>query len=103
MLLDLSGDFPGAHVTHLVSYDLLETDEAQIVPVDQLLQRIVCHLLVSRIPGEGLPELCQSVGEIYEYYKSRSLIPPALPPPHQEIPARQGKSYERPTFYASEE
>lgn len=103
LLLELSGDFPGAHVTHLVSYNLLETDETQVLPIDQLLQRIVCHLLVSRIPGQGLPELCESVGEIYEYYKSRSLVHPVLPPSHQEIPARQGKSYERPTFYASEE
>lgn len=103
MLLELSGKFPGTHVTHHVSYNLLETEETQGLHIDQLLQRIVCHLLVSRIPEEGMLELCDSVGGIYEYYKSRSLVAPALPPPHQEIPARQGKSYERPTFYASEE
>ncbi len=34
--------------------------------------RFICHLLVERVPDLGLPELCQSIAEFFEFYSQAS-------------------------------
>jgi hypothetical protein len=31
--------------------------------------RFLCHLIIDRIPAEGMNEVCQSLKEFYEYYE----------------------------------
>lgn len=68
-----------------------------------LLARLACHVVVTRIPEEGLGELCESVGDIYSYYRSRIPSRLSLPPARQSIPARLTQPYQVPGFEIAEE
>lgn len=37
--------------------------------------RSVCHFLIDQIDNKGLEEVCRSLGEFYEYYKSTEHTP----------------------------
>lgn len=100
-LLGLSETFPGANITHFVSLDVTATAESPAL--ERARQRLISYLLVSRLPDEALPELCETLGDMYEFYSAHPHTPPALPSPTREIRARLGEKYERPEFYASEE
>lgn len=65
--------------------------------------RLGCHLLIDRIPEEGLQETCESLSEIYNFHSE-------LPPPSnrellesQPIQVTLSASYERPMFQLTEE
>ena len=100
-LLGLSEAFPGANITHFVSLDVAATTES--LPLERARQRLLSYLLVSRLPDVALPELCETLGDMYEFYSAYPHIPPALSSPTREIRAKLGEKYERPEFYASEE
>ena len=50
---------------------------AQVVPastradvdIQPFLMRFISHMLVDRIADDGMSEVCQSLGDLYEYYK----------------------------------
>ena len=67
-----------------------------------LFTRLLCHGLVARIPDQGLPELCESMGNIYEFYWGRLASQPTLLP-EEKFQARLGQAYERPGFEIAEE
>lgn len=55
-----------------------ETGEELQEPVSTVA-RFLCHLLIERMPDRGLPELCQSMAEFFEFYSqapsSRLMLP----------------------------
>ena len=68
-----------------------------------LLARLVCHVLVARMPDQGLPDLCESIGDIYSFYRDRSASHSPLLTQRQEVRAKLGHAYERPEFEIAEE
>lgn len=95
---------PGARFTHAVSLRPLaeRTDDEPEIP-EAIVGRIVCHGLIDLLPDGALPELCDRIKDIFEFYT-----------PHQRqigtslltgtrIRARLGKAYERPEFHIVEE
>lgn len=73
------------------------------VNANAYIARILCHMLVERIPDQGIPELCDSVKNIYAFYHERSK--PSVPQvTYQDaIRARLGQVRTRPDFYVEEE
>jgi hypothetical protein len=63
--------------------------------------RAMCHYLLTKLPDDGLPDVCRSLVEAYEYY----LQPPKIlrMPEHQAVKAKPGRIYERPPFPIAEE
>jgi hypothetical protein len=41
--------------------------------------RRVCHLLIDRIDGRGLPDVCQSLVEFHQFYRPAEASPKLLP------------------------
>lgn len=61
--------------------------------------RYACHVILDRLPAQGLPELCESLRSMWEFYSDRPSSSVALlPTPSKKIPAKRGKTYERPEF-----
>jgi len=65
--------------------------------------KLLCHKIVDHISEAGMPELCESMAEIYDFdfkrtqYRPQALLSPA------SIPAKHGISYQRPEFHIAEE
>lgn len=47
----------------------------------ELLVRVICHLLVDRIPRQGLAELAECLGGMYRFYESQGAHTAQLPAP----------------------
>lgn len=88
-------------VAHQVRVNLDDIDVTGKVPTVPLV-RLLCHLLVDHIPDRGVPELCESLGGMYEFYAIAPEHPPLLPR-QQRITGVRGRSYERPEFHIEEE
>jgi hypothetical protein len=66
--------------------------------------RALCHYLLTRLPDDGLPDVCRSIVDAYEYYAQ----PPRALNSYevhklQPIKAKAGRTYERPSFPIAEE
>lgn len=62
--------------------------------------RSVCHQAIEALPDEGLGELCSTLGEMFEFYKERSIArQDKLPSPLTTMPALAGSTYERLPFH----
>lgn len=48
--------------------------------------RLLCHILIQRMPDEGLAEVSESVADLCQFYTT-----PALPPNHP--PARETRPF----------
>jgi hypothetical protein len=94
---------PGVRVMHSVSFNIQETDEAQIPRLEQVIGRTLCHFLVSRIPDEALEELYQSIRDILHFYKTPLQQHPSLPPFRPEIGPYTVNRIVRPVFSVQEE
>jgi hypothetical protein len=66
-----------------------------------VLPRIVCHAVINRIPLRGLPELCESLGQMYLFYKD--LPEKVLSEPPAVIRGRVERTLERAPFSYVEE
>jgi hypothetical protein len=68
--------------------------------------RAVCCYLLTKLPDDGLPDVCRSIADAYEYYvQSPRVLRPyevhKLKP--SPIKAKAGRTYERPSFPIVEE
>lgn len=69
-------------------------------PPESFQIRVICHLLLSQIPEQGMAEALESLFEMRQFYRT----PPAQVYAQTEpasIPARQGTEYVRPEFQVS--
>lgn len=65
----------------------------------ELLLRLMCHVLVDRIPDGGLPELCETGKELFEFYSLREgRAKPALPAGEAPVVGTVVRTYERTPF-----
>jgi hypothetical protein len=67
-----------------------------------ILNRLLCHGLVQRLPEDALPEAVESLSEMYKFYRQPFLQQPVLPAP-TSIPVRMGPAIVRPVFPVTEE
>ena len=66
--------------------------------------RTACHVMLEQIPAHGLPELVESLKNIFNFYKSRPTIRiNQLEPPRHEIGGHLTTTSTRPPFTISEE
>src|SRR5579872_1574055 len=75
-------DVPGAQFSHRVT----ATGENQYAP--DIVLRIFCHLVMNCIPARGLPELCETMKELYEFYRNEPSAPADHALPGQGMPVR---------------
>jgi hypothetical protein len=57
---------------------------------------------MSRIPADGLAEVCEDLRRAYEFYSQRSKVED-LPAVQRTVSARLRHTYERPAFQVAEE
>lgn len=74
-----------------------------VVNANACIARIMCHMLVERISDQGLPELCDSMKNIYSYYQARSKSPTPQVDYQGPVQARLGGIRTRPEFHVAEE
>jgi len=66
--------------------------------------RIVCHHAIENIPNDGLTELCETLGEMIEFYGEREIHnPTASLPLIDTVTATEGNEYNRQPFHISDE
>lgn len=58
-------------MTHRIHLDLPETG-GTAPQREQLIRRFACHFLVDLIDDEGLPELSETLADVYDYYRRRA-------------------------------
>lgn len=63
--------------------------------------RALCHLLLERIPDEGLTETLEFLVELWRFH--RTPVPPSNPTPVERIPVKLARTYVRPVFPATED
>ena len=86
-----------AHAFLLGTIFAHETEERTHDP-RSLFTRIICHLFVSKMPEQGMPELCTSLQDIYSFYQSPIQSNQTLITQREKISAKLGAAYERPEF-----
>lgn len=55
-------------------------ETAGTINYGSVISRLLCHVLVNRIPDEGLIELCETLSQIQDFYSDRREPPPPLLP-----------------------
>lgn len=91
----------GVLVSHEIQFHADQTGEPRRVS-RSMIYRVLCQVLVDRIPDSGIPELFESICSIDEFYSTRSEAPVLLLT-HQQTAARRGRTYTRPEFHFDEE
>jgi hypothetical protein len=84
-----------------------ETDRERFAP-PVALARYLCHLLIDRLPDRAVPELCESMARMFDFYRD---LPAQLPPPalqglavpRRARPTRPTTPRERPAFNIGDE
>ena len=92
---------PGAQATCGFVFSFDETTYEPLV-LQALFARLLCHILVNRIPDRGLMESCESLRDLYEAYSRpvRSALPAQTP---RTVIAKRGSVYPRPNFHVEDE
>lgn len=67
------------------------------------LAKLLCHKIVDHISEQGMPELCESMADIYDFDLKRAQYQHQALPHRESVPAKLGKSYQRPSFQITEE
>ncbi len=62
-----------------------------------LAWRFLCHLLIDHISDEGIPDVCESLREFYDYYKPAEASRRCLPEMRERMAIR-GAQTVRPSF-----
>jgi hypothetical protein len=91
----------GSPAEHRMSVHLSGTS-SEPEPSESFQMLVICHLLLSQIPEQGLPEALESLFEMRQFYRHRPAQLPAAAEP-ASIPAALGKAYVRPEFHVSED
>lgn len=101
-LLGWKQELTEGQLSHVFVFRPQETGLGNDLPL-RLRLRLLCHYLLNQIPDEGLPELMESIAEIYEFHCSATstYAPPKLET--RSVRAKRGRVYERPEFSLADE
>jgi hypothetical protein len=91
----------GGQIEHVITFPLLATSGVIDIP-DDVKARIVCHVLLTQIPDEGMTEALETLGQMWEFYRTRVRQRPPLPAPTSK-PALRGRAYTREPFHVTED
>lgn len=70
----------------------------------EIILRMLAHFLINCLPGDALPEVCETMADIHDYHVTRANYLYAAHPPAREVmKANIGRTYERPAFGLAEE
>lgn len=69
-----------------------------MVSIRKILLRLACHILVARIPSQGLSELYETLTDIHEFYLPQLEQESLLLSQPQQVKAEYGTSSIRPEF-----
>lgn len=67
------------------------------------MARVACHMILNLIPDEGIPEMCSTIANLYEFYIERAQYSPPPLLPSSGVRGRLGEPSVRPPFYLEEE
>lgn len=95
-------DISGARFSHTISFDPQETSK-ELNYRENLKLRIFCHFFLNLIPDKGLPELCKSLSEIFDFYNHRISFQPQASLQNKPLRGRLGQAYVRPEFPIADE
>lgn len=97
-------DVTGAQFAHAVSF---EPRNSQTEPTnyEPLWLRVLCHVLVNRVPDDGLHEALESLSNIYEFHSTIAHRAASLAslPEATGTRAKLGESFQRPAFLISDD
>ena len=62
-------DVTGAHFAHFVSFEP-QNRQTESNNYEPLWLRVLCHVLLNRVPEEGLQEALESLSNIYEFHNT---------------------------------
>ena len=85
LMLLMHHDVDGGHIEHTVDFHLQGTSGFMEIP-DNLKGRLACHILLTQLPDEGIPEAAESLGQMCHFYRMPVPAIPALRP--IAVPAR---------------
>ena len=96
-------DVTGARFLHAISIPSYQGTAKRHAHTENLHLRMLCHMLINRMPERGLPELCESLGSMYEFYMApiENQVP-ALPE-RRQLKGKIRRAYERPEFSIADE
>lgn len=68
-----------------------------------VVMRLLCHYLLMKLPEEGLPEVCRSMADAYDYYLRTPRLVSSQQLKRPSTKAKTSHRYERPSFPIVEE
>ena len=91
-----TGSFQSGRWIHDLAYYPEDTDATAL---DQwaILRRIACHILVDRLPDQGLEEVLESLKSAYEFH-SVPYVPAKKQIPPRSVHAKRGRTLTRSSF-----
>lgn len=93
----------GGLFAHLVKLEQGTTDAIQWQYLSHLRGRVACHILISKMPDQALPELCETLEDLYRFYVGPPAASLLLHSPTRKSVAKQGRTYRRPDIQLDEE
>ena len=85
---------------HLVAFSPLITAGEYMLPLDAM-RRVMCHVVLNRLPGRALSEVWESLNEMAEFY-SYEPLPRLITEKGQRVEAAIVETVQRPTFSIDE-
>ncbi len=82
---------PGARAAHYLIFEPPQTTGVAHLNLTNVVQRFACGVLVSQLPDEALPELWETISEMYDHYTTSAPTTTAVFSPNK-LHARRGKT-----------
>ena len=91
---------------HYITINSQVSNNSYLTPAiwSELQKRILCHVMIDRMPSKGLDESCENLINAWKFYLNKSKIPEIEE--KQKVIRRQGtivSKRTRPEFYVSED
>ena len=83
--------WPGALAAHYLIFQGAQTQGAAQVTLSNVLKRFACSALVSRLPDAALPELYETLYDLYSHYSALATPTRPLLPQDKKV-AKRGKT-----------
>jgi hypothetical protein len=92
--------WPGVRAAHYLLFEPSQTTGVAGLKLTNVVQRFVCGVLVAHLPDEALPELWETLSEMYAHYVTSTSVNAALPSTKSQ--ARRGKTNAAPKIRLEE-
>lgn len=87
----------------MAHYVRLDPQTAEDIPrLENVIARALCHFLLNHLPDRGLPEACESIARMVDFYSPAPSHTLSAQGQRAE-PVQVSSVYERPEFHVAEE